>query len=278
MVDYYHATVLDYKLLWTGPRDLAMHFGYYECGTETHEESLLKMNEILARYAKIGPRDRVLDAGCGYGGSALWLVEKIGCSVVGVNVVPYQVAQAAAAAKKRGVAGRVRFERADYTALPFPDKSFDVIWGLESIVHAENKRNFIREAFRLLDNGGRILLSEYMLRESPPLSPEEKEKLWPWLEGWAMPGLLTPSEYQALLEEEGFSGTQVYDITRFVEPSLRRLGKMSRFSLPVAKWFRRLALFSKEHLDNVRASDLQFKALKEGLWRYTVVTASKPMF
>jgi hypothetical protein len=47
--------------------------GYYDDYIESHEESLLRLNEIVFDIAKIGENDLVLDAGCGVGGSSIRL-------------------------------------------------------------------------------------------------------------------------------------------------------------------------------------------------------------
>lgn len=272
---YYDATVLDYRTLWTGTKDLAMHFGYFADGTESHEASLLKMNEALSRLVDISRRDRVLDAGCGYGGSAIWLAEHVGCKVVGVNVVPFQVQRANESLAKHDLGDRVCFRVEDYTHTLFPDGMFTVVWALESIVHAVRKGDFVREAFRLLQGGGRIIISEYMLRAGPPLSDDEKNIISPLLQGWAMPGLLTLHEYRELLADSGFGNIKTFDFTENVRPSLRRLGTIAAWGLPLAKVLRVMKAISGEHYGNVEAAYYQWKALNLGLWKYAVVTAEK---
>lgn len=272
---YYDSTVIDYKTVWMGSEDRAMHFGYYDERTKKHRDSLLRMNEVLARLANISKNDRVMDAGCGYGGSAIWLAKNIGCEVIGFTVVPYQGKIAKEFAEKNNLSNKVSFRQEDYAHTSFPDNSFTVIWGLESIVHAESKKDFINEAHRLLKSGGRILISEYMLRENPPPSDKEKLVIDPWLKGWAMPSLLTPNEYKNLLESSGFKNIKTHDLTNNVKQSLRRLEKLSNFGLPFAGFLRKLKLINQEHFGNVEASVAQSKALKMGLWRYTVITAEK---
>lgn len=280
VIHYYNSTAVDYKLFWTGPKDLAIHFGYFDASVKSHQASLLKANEIFASYANITARDNVLDAGCGYGGSAIWLAKHIGCHVVGITIVPQQVQQARLFAAKQNVLDNVRFEQMDYTHTSFPDASFDVVWAVESIVHAEHKQDFICEAQRLLHPGGRFLIAEYMLRED--LSVEEKASLSPWLEGWAMPGLLTVSEYSQLLGECGFKHVQVYDITQHIRSSVNRLGKLPLPTLPTAKAFAVVAralcalkLFSQERLKNIQAGICQNRALRLGQWNYIVIRAEK---
>lgn len=272
---YYDSTVIDYKTVWTGSKDLAMHLGYFGDGVKGHEDSLMKMNEVLAKLASISKNDRVLDAGCGYGGSAIWLAKNIGCEVVGVTVVPYQVREAEKFAKKYDLSDKVSFKTEDYAHTSFPSNSFTVVWGLESIVHAESKKDFVNESYRLLKTEGRVLISEYMLQEGLSLSDGDRKVIEPWLKGWVMPNLLTPGEYESLLDSAGFKNIKIHDLTENVRQSLRRLERLSSFGLPFANLLHKFRIISVEHYGNVEASVAQSKALKMGLWRYIVITADK---
>ena len=91
---YYRECWLDYRFFWINRKNLGMHFGYWDQTTRTHAQSLLRTNEVMAEAVKIGPGDRVLDAGCGVGGSSIWLASERGATVVGVNVSPEQVGHA----------------------------------------------------------------------------------------------------------------------------------------------------------------------------------------
>lgn len=282
VIAYFNTTAIDYKVFWTGSEDLAMHFGYYDASVKSHKASLLKLNEVLATYAHISSSDKVLDAGCGYGGSAIWLAKVIGCQVIGISIVPHQVREAKISAERNKVSDKVSFEEMDYTKTSFPDASFDVVWGVESIVHTDNKKGFIEESYRLLRDGGRILISEYMLRDNPPLSQKEKDALSPWLNGWAMPDLLTPGEYTCLLEAAGFKNVQVHDITEHVKRSVTHVGKLQLPMFPtlqvataVARVLCALRLFSRLRLQNFEAGIAQINSLRQGHWRYTVIVADK---
>src|SRR5262249_9800587 len=102
---YYDETWGDYRWLWLSPRNYAIHFGYWDTGTRTHAESLLNMNRALAERIGLRPGQRVLDAGCGVGGSAAWLARTQGAEVVGITLVASQVARARRYAAAQGVAG-----------------------------------------------------------------------------------------------------------------------------------------------------------------------------
>ncbi len=67
------------------------------------------MNERLADRLDLKAGDHVLDAGCGIGGSSIWLAENFGVRVTGITISPTQIDQARKNAKKRGVEHLVNF-------------------------------------------------------------------------------------------------------------------------------------------------------------------------
>ena len=92
--DYYDETWLDYRMLWLNPQNNAIHFGYWDERTRSHSESLLNMNHMLARKIGIRPGLRILDAGCGIGGSSIWLAKTFDVAVVGITPVASQIERA----------------------------------------------------------------------------------------------------------------------------------------------------------------------------------------
>ncbi len=63
---YYDQTWSDYRMFWLNPTNRAIHFGYWDEHTRTHDESLVKMNRVMAERIKLQPGERLLDAGCGF--------------------------------------------------------------------------------------------------------------------------------------------------------------------------------------------------------------------
>ena len=183
---YYDETWLDYRWLWLNRHNYALHFGYWDAHTRTHAAALLNLNRVLARALAIRPGQRILDAGCGVGGSAIWLAQTFGAEVVGITPVPSQVDRARRHARATGVADRVTFEQQDYTHTTFPDRSFDYVWAIESVCHAPDKRAVLREARRVLRPGGRLGVIEYV-RTGRPHAPADERLLQRWLSDWAIP-------------------------------------------------------------------------------------------
>ena len=110
--------------------------------TRTDYEAQLNTNRQLAIRAGLARGQKVLDAGCGIGGSAIWLAETYGAQVFGVTVSADQVRRATANAAGRGVSHLVTFSQQDYTTLDVEAASFDVVWALESVSCALVKREF----------------------------------------------------------------------------------------------------------------------------------------
>ena len=198
-----------------------------------------------------------------------------GCRGTGINIVPWQIERAKLLAKRRGLEQLVDFKLVDFTNTKLPAASFTVVWGLESIVHAKDKQAFIREAYRLLKPGGRLLVAEYLLVKDA-LQSEDQNLLDRWLKGWAMPSLLTEAQYKQLTQKTGFVGITIHDWTKQVAPSLTRLNRFVRIFRPVAPLLHTLGLVNEGQLGNLAACEAQMELLAKGQWRYKVIVAKKP--
>src|SRR2546423_6951838 len=209
---YYDQTWMDYRMLWLNPQNRAIHFGYWDEHTHSHAESLLNMNRVLASHLGIRSGQRILDAGCGVGGSAIWLAKTYDVEVVGITPVASQVARARRYAQEHSVADRVSFEQQDYTHTTFSDASFDVVWAMESLCHAPDKRLVLAEAKRLLRPDGWLGMVEYM-RTSRPYTENDAALLHSWLSGWAIPDLAAAQEWLGGIQELGVQNLQLIGIT-----------------------------------------------------------------
>ncbi len=275
VIDYYDGTRVEYRLLWRNRHNLGLHFGYYDTDHKTHDDAVLNLNAQLAQLINVKKNDSVLDAGCGVGGSCIWLAKNIGSKATGVNITSRQVERATQNALERGVSDKTNFVVSDFTKTPFANNSFTVFWGIESIVHAQDKQDVLNEAFRLLKPGGRLVIAEYLLPEKK-LSPAHRNLLNKWLNGWSMPKLESDASYEMMLKKSGFESVKIVDWTEHVLPSLRRLDRFARFFTPIASLLSAVGLANKDQLRNLSATTAQMKLLNEGGWRYKAVMAIKP--
>lgn len=275
VVRYYDQTWWDYRALWLNPRNPSMHFGYWDETTSDHHASTLRMNEVIAETADLGRGQRVLDAGCGVGGTSRWLANQRGCEVVGVTLSAEQVRRARRHAEEAGVADRCTFLQRDFRDLDLPEESFDVVWAQESVCHTPDKRAFLQEAFRVLRPGGQLVCADFYRTEREP-SAEEARLLTEWLDGWAIPDLAKATAFCEWAADAGFVDATVRDLTPGVRPSLRRLHRLAVVLQPFAALLHLLRLRSAVQHGNVLAARRQWQVHQRGLWLHGVVTATRP--
>jgi cyclopropane fatty-acyl-phospholipid synthase-like methyltransferase len=270
---YYDETWLDYRAFWLNRLNRAMHFGYWDQHTRSHGESLINMNRVLASQIGIRSGQRILDAGCGVGGSVIWLAKTYNVEVIGITPVASQLARARRYAQEQGISDRVSFEQQDYSCTTFPEASFDVVWAMESICHAPNKRLVLAEARRLLRPGGRIGIVDY-IRSSRPYLTADDALLQSWLSGWAIPDLPMAHEFIQWSQEVGFHDVRLVDITSNVRPSLRRLYRLAILTWPVTFTLHAVRLRTETQHGNTRGAFNQYHALQRDLWFYALLTAA----
>lgn len=264
---YYKATRWDYRWVWGVRHTYAIHFGYYDETATHHKAAVANMNRVMAEMAGIEAKDKVLDAGCGVGGSGIWLAQELGCKVTGITPVEEQIRDARKNALQQGLSDQVNFVQADYCHTPFEDHSFDVIWALESVCHAPQKLNFYKEAHRLLKPGGRLIIAEYF-RRYRPLSLDQESLLQRWLHGWAIPDIDTLQEHRQHTLAVGFSHIAHQEITAHVEQSVRNIREHADKWLWAAKLLNKTGIVSDVQVRNVQGSAAMWDALEAGLWGY----------
>ena len=268
--EYYETTWFDYRFLWLDPRNRALHFGYEQPGEKDHGESLLALNHVMAEHAELRRGERVFDAGCGVGGTSLWLTEEYQADVVGANLVGEHVERARRYARERGLGGRVRFEQADYTDTGFDANDFDVVWAQESACHTPAKDAFCHEAARLLRPGGRLVMAEYILEPGEP-----GDDIRAWEAGWEMT-LLDEESWRTSLEAAGFVDVAFDDVTDRMRRSLRRLDRLCKMLSPIAKVLHSVRIRTDAQQRNIAGSLAMGRALASDRWFYAIVTARIP--
>lgn len=274
IVQYYDECYVDYRVLWLDGKNLAIHYGYWDEATKTHSQSLVNMNKVLADAVAIDSSELVLDAGCGLGGSSIWIAENYDAEVIGITLAESQMRRARKFARKRGVAGQVRFETADYCHTPFQDQSFDVVWGLESVCYAMDKQAFVKEAYRLLRPGGRLVVADGFAGKTE-FTPKEWRSFTKFLDGWAVPNLATPDEFEGYLKGCGFRDIRFTDITRNVMPSAKQMYQRAVFTTPIQKALSWLKIRTAAQNRNYAAALHQMEVLDSGMSCYGMFAARR---
>ena len=270
---YYDYTLNLYERFWHGDTH-AVHYGIWDDHTKNLHDALLNTNKFLTDQAGIKSGERVIDAGCGVGGSIFWLVKNKGVEGVGVTISEKQLSKAKELSKRFGIEGKTEFYLQDYTHTNFPNASFDIVWAIESVCHAVDKRDFIKEAYRILKPGGRLAIADGFLERNPG-DILEKKRLNNFLKGMALDNLAEPKKFENALAETGFKNIKNLDKTEAILPTAVKIARMSRWSWPLSIVTNSLGLTPSLLVHNNRAGIDQYYLFRNRLLTYRVFVAEK---
>lgn len=273
---YYDVTLPFYKRFWyRDSESYALHYGLWERGTKDINEALLNTNKFMAREVRVKPGDRILDAGCGIGGSSIWLAKNFDVNVIGITISKTQLQKARELSKTK-LLGKTGFFLKDFLRTGFPNNSFDVVWAIESVCHAERKRDFMEEAYRILKPGGRLIVADGLLKRKAR-NEREKEIINVFTEGLALPNLAGEDVFKKEMRETGFTKVRLFDKTKEILPSSIRIHDMCKSAMPFTKAASKINRKLEVILKNNLAGIAQLEAVKNGLAGYGIFYGEKPL-
>ena len=163
--------------------------------------------------AELHEGEVVLDLGSGGGIDVLLSAGRVGPTgkAYGLDMTDEMLALAQENQRKAGVRN-VEFLKGDIEAIPLPDASVDVIISNCVVNLAADKRKVITEAFRVLKPGGRLAVSDVVVRGEVPIEVRSSMELWVG----CIAGALTEQDFHALLREAGFEAVDI-EPTRIYE-------------------------------------------------------------
>jgi ubiquinone/menaquinone biosynthesis C-methylase UbiE len=267
---YYDECYLYYKIFWHSHKNLCLHYGFHDKG-QRHDKAVVRMIEVLADKVKVTSKDSVLDAGCGVGGSSVWLAQNIGCKVLGIDINHNFINIAKREAKKRNLDSLVSFHEMNFCQAAFRENVFDIVWALESSCHAEDKQAFLMEMSRILKPGGHIVIADvYKTRESSELTND--------LMGWAVPNIPGVAEFTDYLAKAGFRHVVYEKINEKVAPSSLRIYCLAWIAYPLVMLLRLLRQNTELSINAARFAFKQYSYGTKGPVEYCIFVAEKAIF
>ena len=152
----------------------------------------------LAGRANLTAGMKVVDVGCGLGGSARYLATEYKCHVSGVDLTQEYIDVANALAELVGLQESVEFRQASALELPFADQTFDAVWTEHVQMNVADKHGFYSEIARVLKRGGRLVFHDIF--QGPAGEPHFPV---PWAEESAISSLAQISDMKDILEGAG---------------------------------------------------------------------------
>ncbi len=250
-----------------------LHWGYWEDpaaadgSAEDYARAAEKLCRLMCDAAGIRDGLRVLDVGCGFGGTIASINERLNdMQLVGVNIDPRQFERAARIEPCGN--NRLRWVCDNACDLSLRDDTFDVVMAVECIFHFPDRAKFFAEASRVLVDGGVLAICDFI----PP------ERFVPYLDSGFNPLQDTATQktygriditcstkkYREIGEQTGLALTSQFDMTPNTLPTYTFLRSQMQGweDADLAK------LFDK-------ATALLQKASKKGLIEYKILAFTK---
>lgn len=272
--NYYDETEVHYRQFWKLDKNMGLHYGIWDDTTKNLSDAVINANKKLKELAGIHKEHYVLDAGCGVGGSSIYLAKNVGCRATGITLSKKQTITGTNYAAREDVSELVDFQQQDYTKTDFPDNTFDVAWAIESMTTATSKLEFFKEMYRVLKPGGKLVVADFFKTRSFDI--EEDKDMLTMFNGWAIADIQTVNEFEADGMKAGFKTAGNNDYTAAVKKSVNAL----YYAYLAGAWYSKLYNFFNKDThpfarDHYKTALAQYKSYKKGLWCYYHVAFEK---
>jgi sterol 24-C-methyltransferase len=201
------------------------HFGYYtkEDKPWQFQKALRQMESRLAKELKLSENAKILDAGCGMGDVACFLAKRYKYRIEGIDILDFNIREAKKRIKRSGLGKLVHVQEMSYYNLRFPKNSFDGIYTMETFVHASDPDRTLKEFYKVLKPGGKIVMFEYSRDSDIQMSKRASQAFKTINEFAAMPAFqqFNHGIQEKLMKKAGFTNINVADISSRVAPMLK---------------------------------------------------------
>lgn len=203
----------------------AIHLGYVEKPQLLSKNKVFdnhtavkQLTEKVVTLADVHDDQYVLDSGCGTGSISYEIASKHPkTKVVGINIVSPQLQVAGKFKNCEGI-NNISFSRQDFHTTSFEAATFDRVIFCESLAHSHNKQSLVREAARILKDGGKVVIAD-CFKSTNDFTEEEMVFLDNFRLGMGVPNMVLYKDFLDYLKMYGFENIKSIDITENILPS-----------------------------------------------------------
>ncbi len=159
---------------------------------------------LLAEKAELNRMQgiKILDAGCGIGGTSRLLSKEFNCSVTGIDLVDKFIDTAKFLTNSTGLGDNIDFMQMNVLETSFADNSFDCIWCQHTLMNIEDKASAFSEFKRILKPKGKLVLHEIVKGNN---NNGKIHLPVPWADSPHLSFLNSMEETISMLHDTGFS-------------------------------------------------------------------------
>lgn len=205
----------EFYRLWLDREAMQYTCAYYSHADATLEEAQVAKLDHVCRKLRLKPGDRVVEAGCGWGGLARHMARHYGVSVRAFNISQEQVRYAREQAREQGLSERVEYVQDDYRNI---DGEYDAFVSVGMLEHVgtDHYPELAAVINRCLTPHGRGLI--HSIGRNRPMGPMNA-----WIERRIFPGAYPPAlrEMLEIFEYEDFSVLDVENLRLHYAQTLR---------------------------------------------------------
>lgn len=172
--------------------------------------------DYITKMLNVNETDRVLDLGCGRGGTMFKLVDTFGCSVQGINLTEYQTQFCAKLIKDKNLDNRCKVDQGDFMNMSYERDSFDAAVSNEVSQYAYDLNEYFANVNKVLKKHGEFVIATWCYNDHKD-TKEYHHFTTPISLHYAstMHGI---NEYLNALNNTGFKTTQVLNVTEMAIP------------------------------------------------------------
>ncbi len=208
-----------YRSFWDKKGNL--HWGYFPQNNISFSEAMIKLNEKMLRLSKIDKESIVLDFGCGNGINSLYIHQKTGAEVAGIDLSDIRIENARKNLTKNN-RNKIHFLRSSGTKLKFKDSTFTHVWSQAAIYHMHDKKRALAEVYRVLENGGFFVFDD-LIKPKKKVSKEAEKLIY---ERLLFDTDYSFKSYQKELEKMGFEVVHAEDLSKHLALSYQKLAEL----------------------------------------------------